>query len=109
MTSEPLTFKTRVTGNINGGAFECHGEGEWRDGGSTSQLYFDRPLVRFNPMYGKSWKCNNHKVAALMEPENPLSTYLNKGGRILTRTIIDFPYENSIILATSTSVPTLIE
>ena len=100
-----MKLKTHITGNINGGAFECIGEGELHDGRSNSTLTFNNELVRYTPMYGKSWKCKNHMTDSILVNRpgqiNPLSEFLDKGGKILSHTIIRYPYENSIILATS--------
>ena len=98
-----MKLKTHITGNINGGTFECLGEGEWRDEHSTATLTFNNELVRYTPMYGKSWKCSHHKAKEIFgsEKTNPLSDFLNEGGKILGYTVIRYPFENSIILATS--------
>ena len=61
----------------------------------------------FTPLACSSWKCKGHVVAALVEPENPLHTYVLNGGSVLDRTVIHYPFEGSIILMTSiTSQPT---
>ena len=107
--AERMKLTTRITGYINGSSFECSGEGEMSDeGDSTSQLRFNTPLVRFTPKYGKSWQCGNHKKKKILTlgdapfvVDNPLSLFLDEGGNILERTVIQFPYPNSIILATS--------
>lgn len=102
-----MKLKTHITGNINSSSFECIGEGEWRDGRSISTLTFYNDLVRFTPMYGKSWSCRHHppKPMTMAEKEagkvNPLSDFLDAGGKIYGNTVIRYPFENSIILASS--------
>lgn len=102
-----MKLKTHISGNINGGAFECSGDGEWRDGHSVSTLNFHNELVRFTPMYGKSWKCKHHLSTRMTTAEqeagkvNPLSDLLDDRGKILGNTVIRYPFENSVILATS--------
>ena len=58
-------------------------------------------------MYGKSWSCKHHSLMPMTVEEkeaemaNPLSDFLDEGGKILGRTVIRYPFENSVILATS--------
>lgn len=101
MATESTILKTHITGQINGSAFECTGEGEWTNGQSSSQLKFTRPLEGFTPLACASWKCKGHVVKALVDPQNPLDEYVLGGGNILDRTIIHYPFQNSTILMTS--------
>lgn len=101
MAPESTTLKTHITGHINGSAFECTGEGEWSNGESSSRLEFTRPLEGFTPLACSSWKCKGHVVKAVVDPQNPLDEYVLGGGSVLDRTVIHYPFPNSLILMTS--------
>ena len=101
MTHPSLRLITDIVGEINDSPFVCHGTG-WvePDGTTSATLTFDRPLLGYTPMYGKSWKCSHHLRQAL--PDNhPLAEYVTAGGHIMSRAVIKYPYPDSVILVTS--------
>ena len=96
-----MELTTHITGNINGSAFECHGTGKVRHDGTTeAALTFDRPPLDFTPMLCKSWKCKQHLVLGLPE-DHPLVEHVNTGGRVIDRTIIEYPFANSVVTMSS--------
>jgi len=101
MVTNPIQLKTHITGQINSSPFSCTEDGEWNEGRCTGPLIFDRPLVGFSVIGCKTWRCKHHKFLADMESGNPLTEHLVNGGKVFDRTIIQYPYENSLILMSS--------
>ena len=96
-----IQLVTDIAGEINGSAFACHGTGAVGPDGTThATLAFDRALRDFTPMLCKSWQCKHHIVLGLPD-DNPLVEYVTAGGHIMDRTIIEYPYPNSVIVMTS--------
>lgn len=95
---------TTVVGKINGTDFRAEGRGECPElGRSHGELRFDKRIPKFTPMLCKSWTCKHHLHIARtsLSEVNPLAGFLDRGGRVMEYTTIEYPLAEDKILVTS--------
>jgi hypothetical protein len=105
MTGKHFELETRVTGTINGVDFVAEGTGESVEGSgrSNATLKFSNLTPNFTPMLCKSWACKHHESLARIADgtKNIFAKILDQGGTIYATTLIQYPFDQDMIIATS--------